>query len=138
MPRLSAWFVRASMLYLLAGFILGALMLAQDGVSYDPGILAVLPVHMEFLLVGWLVQLAMGMAFWIFPRWELARPSSRGHAGLIWASFWLLNAGLCLFVLELWFPIMLLIGRLAEVAAVIVYAFGTWRRVKPHGLAGAR
>jgi hypothetical protein len=133
MPRLTVWFIRASMLYLLAGFTLGALMLAQDGISYDPGIFAALPVHMEFLLVGWLVQLAMGVAFWIFPRFGWGRPRSRGNERLIWVSFWSLNAGLCLFILEPWLPVMLLVARLAEVAAVIVYAFGTWRRIKPHG-----
>ncbi len=121
------------MLYLLAGFTLGALMLAQDGVPFDPSILTTLPIHMEFLLVGWLVQLAMGVAFWIFPRFGLGLPRSRGNERLIWAAFWLLNAGLCVFALELWLPIAALIGRAAEAAAVIIYAIGTWRRVKPHG-----
>jgi hypothetical protein len=134
MPRLSVWFVRSSMLYLLVGFTLGALMLAQRGIPFLPSILLSLPIHMEFLLVGWLVQLAMGVVFWIFPRWELAGDRVRGNEALIWASFWLLNAGLCLFALELWLPWMLLVGRVLEVSAVILYALGTWRRVKPHGL----
>lgn len=133
MPRLAAWFVRTSMVYLLAGFTLGAWMLAQEGVPFGPPIVVVLPIHMEFLLVGWLVQLAMGVAFWIFPRFGLGLPRSRGNEALIWSSFWMLNAGLLLFAFELWFPVLLMIGRIAEVAAVIVYAFGTWRRVKPHG-----
>ncbi len=132
MPRLTVWFVRASLLYLLAGFTLGALMLAQDGISYDPAILAVLPVHIEFLLVGWLVQLAMGVAFWIFPRFGLGLPGSRGNETLIWAAFWLLNGGICLFAFELWFPAALFAGRLLEVAAVLLYAAGSWRRIKPH------
>ncbi len=133
MPRLSAWFIRASLIYLLAGFTLGALMLAQEGVSYDPGILAAVPVHFELLLAGWLVQFAMGVAFWIFPRFGLGLPHSRGNVFLIWASFWMLNAGICLAALQLWLPFALLIGRLLETSAVILYAIGTWRRVKPHG-----
>jgi hypothetical protein len=88
---------------------------------------------MEFLLVGWLVQLAMGVAFWIFPRFGLGLLHPRGNQALIWASFWLLNAGLGLFVLELWLPGMLLVGRIAEAGAVILYGFGTWRRIKPQG-----
>lgn len=136
MPRLSAWFIRASMLYLLAGFTLGALMLAQEGISYDPHILSALPVHFEFLLAGWLVQLAMGMAFWIFPRFGMGLPHSRGNLALMWSSFGLLNAGICLAALQLWLPLALLIGRVSEAAAVILYAAGTWRRVKPHGSQG--
>ncbi len=133
MPRLSAWFIRASLIYLLAGFTLGALMLAQEGVSYDPGILAAVPIHFELLLAGWLVQLAMGVAFWIVPRFGLGQPHSRGNVPLIWASFWMLNAGICLAALQLWMPFALLIGRLSETGAVILYAIGTWRRIKPHG-----
>lgn len=133
MPRLSVWFVRASMIYLLVGFTLGALMLAQDGISYYPAIMTVLPIHMEFLLVGWLVQLAMGVAFWIFPRFGLVPPHSRGNEKVIWASFLLLNAGILIVALELWINVAFLIGRVLEVGAVIIYAVGTWRRVKAHG-----
>ncbi len=133
MPRLSVWFVRASMIYLLAGFALGALMLAQDGISYYPAIMTVLPVHMEFLLVGWLVQLAMGVAFWVFPRFGLGQPQSRGNEKLIWASFLLLNAGVLIVALELWIVVAFMIGRILEVGAVIIYVFGLWRRIKPHG-----
>jgi len=133
MPRLSVWFVRASLIYLLAGFTLGALMLAQDGVSYYPAIVAVLPVHMEFLLVGWLVQLALGVAFWIFPRFGLGLPHSRGNEKLIWVSFVLLNAGVLIVALELWIAAALLVGRICEVLAVLVYVLGSWRRIKPHG-----
>ena len=138
MPRLSAWFIRASMAYLLAGFTLGALMLAQKGVSYYPAIITVLPIHMEFLLVGWLVQLAMGMAFWIFPRWGWASPRSRGNQEVIWLSFWLLNAGVWIAAMAPWFQRALLLGRVLQVAAVILYPAGSWRRVKQHGLEGSK
>ncbi len=135
MPRLSVWFIRASMVYLLMGFTLGALMLAQEGLPFYPPVMAALPVHVELLLVGWLVQFAMGVGFWIFPRFGLGLPYSHGNQALIWASFWLLNAGLWLFALELWFPVMQVVGRLAEAGAVMVYAFGMWRRIKPQGQA---
>ncbi len=138
MPRIATWFIRASMVYLLAGFTLGALMLAQEGISYDPAIGSVLPMHMEFLLVGWLVQLAMGVAFWIFPRFGWSLPHSRGSEALIWASFCLLNAGICLAASSIWIPASLLAGRLAEGMAVIVYAAASWQRIKPHGRAGVQ
>ena len=133
MPRLSVWFIRASLIYLLAGFALGALMLAQDGVSYFPLIMAALPIHMEFLLVGWLVQLAMGVAFWIFPRFGLGLPRSRGNERLIWISFVLVNLGILGAALGPWLSIALLPGRALEVSGVIIYVIGSWRRVKPHG-----
>ncbi|NOZ73444.1 MAG: hypothetical protein GXP38_16340 [Chloroflexi bacterium] len=67
MPRLSTWFVRASLIYLALGVTLGGLLLAEKGIPFYPALWIALPVHMEFLLIGWMVQLAMGMAYWILP-----------------------------------------------------------------------
>jgi hypothetical protein len=134
MPRLSIWFIRASLIYLFVGFLFGALILAEKGVSYYPSVWTLFPIHMEFLLIGWLIQLAMGVAFWIFPRFGMGLPHSRGNEKLIWISFVLVNVGILTVALQHWFPLGLLIGRLCEVGGVISYAFGLWRRVKPHGV----
>ncbi len=129
MPRLSVWFVRASLVYLLAGITLGALMLADKGIPFYPPIIAALPIHIEFLVAGWLIQLAFGVAFWILPRFGTGAP--RGNERLIWVAFVLLNLGVLTAALQLWLPPALLIGRTVEVAAVVLYIMGSWRRVKP-------
>jgi len=132
MPRLSVWFIRASLLYLLLGFLFGALLLAQKGISFYSPVWYLFPLHMEFLLVGWLVQMAMGVAFWIVPRFS--NGSSRGPVGLVWLSFALLNAGILIGTLLYWFPDVVLYGRIAEVVAGILFVIGSWRRIKPHGV----
>lgn len=132
MPRLSVWFVRASLIYLLLGFIFGALILAQKGIPYYPLIWNLFPIHVEFLLIGWFAQLVMGVAFWILPRFISGPP--RGNISLIWLSFVLVNLGILLSTLQLWLPTALLIGRAAEAGAGIVFAIGLWRRVKPYGV----
>jgi hypothetical protein len=128
---LSVRFIRASLIYLLVGFSLGALLLAQKGISYYPAIWGVFPIHIEFLLVGWLIQLAMGVGFWIFPRFGTGAP--RGNETLIVVSFWLLNAGLVLTILQLWISLALVLGRVLEVAGILVYIAGSWTRIKPAG-----
>ncbi len=132
MPRLSVWFVRASLIYFLLGFTFGALILAQKGISYSPSVWILFPIHMEFLLIGWFAQLAMGVAFWILPRFSSGPP--RGNVSLVWISFVLINLGILSSVLSLWFSAALLIGRAAEASAGILFAIGLWRRVKPHGV----
>lgn len=132
MPRLSVWFVRASLIYLFLGFTFGALILAQKGISYYPLVWNLFPIHMEFLLVGWFAQLAMGVAFWILPRYSSG--PARGNVNLIWISFALINLGLLFGLLRLWLPAAPLIGRAAEVGAGLLFAIGLWRRVKPHGV----
>ncbi|MFN3331216.1 MAG: hypothetical protein ACK47M_01730 [Caldilinea sp.] len=130
MPRLSVWFVRAALIYLTLGFTFGGLMLANKGVPIHPLIWRLLPSHIEFLLFGWTIQLAFGVAFWILPRWQ----TQRGNVRPAWAAFLLLNGGIWLVVAGSWFnwPAWTLVsGRLLETAAVAAFAWHAWPRVKP-------
>jgi hypothetical protein len=130
MPRLSAWFVRAALIYLTLGFTFGGLMLANKGIPLHPLLWRLLPAHVEFLLFGWTVQLAFGVAFWILPRWQ----TLRGDVRPAWVAFILLNLGIWLVVLTGWFnwaAWWLVVGRLLEAAAVAVFALHAWPRVKP-------
>ena len=132
MPRLSAWFVRASLIYLAVGFFFGALILVQKGIPFYAPVWNLFPLHMEFLLVGWLIQLAMGIAFWIIQRFSSGSP--RGPVGLVWLSFALFNTGILITILQFWFPVVLLIGRILEIIAGLLFVIGSWRRIKPHGV----
>jgi hypothetical protein len=132
MPRLSVWFIRLSLVYLAIGFSLGALMLANKGLAFAPWLWRLRLAHIEFLLAGWIAQLAMGMAFWILPRFQ----SSRGDVRPVWVALLLLNSGLLLASLggSLDLPAWtLMAGRLAEMAAVAAFAWHAWPRVKPIG-----
>jgi len=131
MPRLSSWFVRAALSYLAVGFTLGALLLAEKASSFYPMLWDILPVHIELLLVGWLVQLALGVAFWILPRFSKGPP--RGNEAVVWLSFVLLNLGIAFVVAGtlLAVPGLLLAGRVAETGGVLAFVWGSWRRVRP-------
>lgn len=134
MPRLSVYFVRASLIYLLLGFTLGGLLLANKGYLISPAIWMLLPLHVEFDLMGWLVQLAMGVAFWILPRFSKEPP--RGKEQLSWSAFVLLNVGILLVASEGIFVVnsLLLLGRILETLALVLFAVGNWRRIKAHGV----
>jgi len=131
MPRLSIWYVRVSLIYLFLGITLGALLLAEEGVPFSPTLESWLPVHIELLTVGWLVQLALGVAYWILPRFSSGPP--RGNQGLAWLSFFVLNTGLWLAALGFLSskPWLLPAGRLIEIVAVALFVWGAWRRVRP-------
>lgn len=134
MPRYSVWAIRASLLYLVYGFSIGALLLMNKGIPWFPFIWRLLPDHIETLLLGWIVQLAFGMAFWILPRFGSG--SRRGNVKAAWAAFILLNAGIWfvglgpLFqqpALAAWIPFL---GRLAECSAALAFALHAWPRIK--------
>lgn len=130
MPRLSIWMVRTALLHLLVGFTIGALMLANKGIPFYPPLWRLLPLHIELLLLGWTLQLAMGVAFWILPRFDTTRP----RAGFAWAAYLLLNLGIGLVAASLFWvtlPVLLFGGRLAEVGAAVAFALHAWPRIKP-------
>jgi cbb3-type cytochrome oxidase subunit 1 len=134
MPRLSVLFIRLALLYLLAGFTIGALMLANKGLPISPFLWLLLPAHIEFLLFGWTVQLAFGVAFWILPR---RVGGSRGRVQLAWLALVLLNLGIWLAVLSV-LPsfgqaladTMYLAGKLLQGLAAVAFAAQAWERVR--------
>jgi hypothetical protein len=131
MPPLSAWTIRIALLYLLGGFSTGSLILAQKGVSYYPAVWLLLPAHIEFLVIGWTVNLIFGVAYWILPRFP---GGSRGSFLLPFASILLLNLGILLSSFALtwrgseW---ILLAGRAFQALAVALFAVSAWKRVRP-------
>lgn len=129
MPRLSCWFIRAALIYLTLGFTFGALLLWHKGIPLHPMLWRLLPIHIEFLLLGWTMQLAFGIAFWILPRFH----SERGNVALAWLTFGLFNAGVWLVGIGSLFDTggwLLLLGRTSETAAVIAFVWHAWPRVK--------
>ena len=132
MPRLSVWFIRASLIYLLGGFILGALLLANNGIEFMMPTWALLPAHVEFLLTGWLMQLALGTAYWILPRHT--RGLARGPAELGWLSFGLFNLGVLLAASSGLLPgAFQITGRVLEVLAAGLLLVLIWPRIKAYG-----
>lgn len=135
MPLLSRWMVKAALIYLALGFTLGGLLLANKGIPIHPMLWLLLPAHQEFLLSGWMFQLALGVAFWILPRF--ATEPKRGNTRLAWAGWILLNAGIWVISLSpitpgwSWMP---LLGRVLQVSGGGAFAWHFWPRVKPAGV----
>ncbi len=134
MIRLSVWPVRTALLYLGAGVLIGALMLFEKGAPIDPAMLRMLPMHIEFVLFGWMLQLVMGIAFWILPRFS--QEPRYGHQRLGWIAYLLLNVGVLSAGVGQWLnapPIIPWAGRVAELLAVAFFVRYVWPRVKPTG-----
>lgn len=126
MPRLTRYFLRFSLLYMLFGFTLGSLLLAQKGFSFAPWLWSLLPFHVESLLIGWMTQFAMGIAFWILPR--LGKDKPRREEAFSWIAFFCLNLGIWL----IWLPSSgLLLAHSMEGLAVLLFIWGNWHRLYP-------
>jgi hypothetical protein len=115
------WFIRAALAYLMVGFGIGGLLLVDKASAWP-----LRPAHIECLLMGWTVQLVLGVALWIFPRFRLGS-LPHGPLVLAWWSFALLNAGVWAVALG----VAPAVGRALEAAAVVLCVANLWKRVRP-------
>ena len=129
MPRLTRWFLSCAMIYLVTGAAAGAALMLGRATGDSPPPSWLLPLHIEFMLTGWAVQLAMGIAYWILPRHKVE--PSRGNPVLSWCAFAIFNVGVLLSAsaggAPFW-PVATL-GHGAEAAGVLTFAAATWRRL---------
>src|SRR5690554_4069604 len=136
MPAQSVWLVRFALLYFLSGATIGGALQAQKALSVSglvamslPEILSLRSVHIEFLLVGFMLHLAFGVALWILPK-----PPRPGPRVFVWIAAAMLNAGIWLVSIS---PAMgdasgtlEILGRLAEIGAVALFAVQVLPRVR--------
>ncbi len=130
MPKLSVWYVRASLFYLGLASTFGALLLSHKGIPWAPWTWKLLVSHMDVALFGWVTLLAMGVAYWILPRFGVRR----GREAWARAALLSMNGGLLLLIVAPWVPstpVLVLVGRLFEVLAVFAFVVHAWPRVKP-------
>ena len=136
MPALSRWCVRCALAYLVAGMAMGSWMLIEQARSgHGPG--PPWPVlHAHLLLVGFLLLLIFGVAFWMFPKVAGQRPGRE----VGWVAFALLNAGVLLRLLAepladhgrgapVW-AVLLGIAAVLPALAAAAFALAVWPRVR--------
>lgn len=128
MARVSIWYVRAALLHFVAGVTAGVWQLAATA-DLVPGSASLLrPVHIEVVLLGWLVQLAVGVATWILPFSGGVSEDRR-----FWAAWVGLNGGILLVVAGAWTDTALLhlLGRGGEGSAGLLLLWALWARLRP-------
>lgn len=130
MPAPSRWLIRSAYTCLFVGMIIGAVMLVHKAYPMHPAIWSLLPVHIELLVIGWVVQFTMGTAYWILPRY--LKDSSRGNTRLARLMVLSLNLGIVVVIADRLMISTLplaIIGRIFEVAAVLLFIGLHWQRI---------
>jgi hypothetical protein len=131
MPLQSVWMIRLSYISLAVVAVSGAVLLINKGSGLHPAIWALLPVHYELAIWGWLVQFVMGTAYWIFPRYLEGEP--RGPEKPMWMVVILLNTGLLVLltgaITGKEFRVMSMIGRILIAGSLLLFALLIRKRV---------
>jgi hypothetical protein len=127
MARISVWFVRSALVHFAVGATAGAWGLAaKSGLRLSLG-LPIRPFHVEVMLIGWVCQLAVGVALWILP---FSRSVSQDRR--FWVAWGLLNGGIVAVVCGKWGMIssVHVLGRIAELGAGGLLVWGLWPRLR--------
>jgi hypothetical protein len=133
MPKLTRWFLKSALLYLILALCSGVLLALAD----KSPLAGLFPVYIHTLAFGWLTQLIFGVAFWMFPKYSSTRP--RGFEWLGWATFVLLNLGLILRILfeplqskapSSLYGWMLVLSALLQWLSGVAFVANTWARVR--------
>ena len=137
MPTQPRFFIRTALVYLLAAFVVGGVILANQGLAINSRVGALQPVFYHLLMVGWVTQLICGVALWMFP--PLSREQPRGDERLGWCTYVALNAGLALRAVgeplyawwsAPWLGWTLALSAALQVLGIWAFVLAIWPRVK--------
>ncbi len=130
MPTITRYFIKAAMLYFVGGLLTGFLISARTVLNLPAVLTAMSPTYLHMLVMGWITQLIIGIAYWMFPKFS--KESPRGDENIGWIIWWLLNVGLLLRVIgePLHIGWMLPISALMQLFAVWLFIIVIWPRVK--------
>lgn len=137
MPTLARYFIKAGMIYFVTGLLLAAIVTAQPIFDLPANIALLRPTYLHLLTVGWITQLIVGVAYWMFPKYTKENP--RGNERLGWAIFLLLNMGIILrsigeplvaFYPTLGAGWLLAISGVVQLLGGWGFILNTWPRVK--------
>jgi hypothetical protein len=129
----SSWAIRLALVHLFAAFLTGGWLLAARGLPSLPHPDWLLAVHLELALLGWTLQLAMGVGYYILPKFKDGPP--RGPVAPAVAAVVAFNLGVAAIVLAAvtGSASLQLAGRIGELAAAGLFATNAWPRVKAFG-----
>lgn len=135
MPTLTRYFIKTGLLHFIIALLMGFAVTLQPLIALP--VSALRPVYLHLLMVGWLTQLIIGVAYWMFPKQSKENPRGSLHLG--WGVYLMLNGGLLLRVLGE--PLLTLkpewnVGWTLAVSAVLQLLAGygfialIWQRVR--------
>lgn len=130
-------YVKTSLVFLLAGLLLGGYIVVAEFLAgtYPPRILVT--AHAHLLLVGFMLMMVMGVATWMFPR--PARDDTRYRPALAEAVYWVLTVTTAVrAVAEIGLGVtaspalrpLVAAGGVGQVAGALLFVLNIWWRVR--------
>jgi hypothetical protein len=137
MPIIARTFLKTSLIFFVVALLAGVTVMARPLLELPRFVNGLAPVYFHLFMVGWVTQLIVGVAHWMFPKFSRTQP--RGHDALAWMTYGFLNAGLLLRVIAepahavsaaVGWGWLLAFSALFQWIAGICFVLNTWPRVK--------
>jgi hypothetical protein len=137
MPPITRIFIKTGLLYFVIALLTSLFVAGYIPLGLPIWVAGLTPVYFHLFMVGWVTQLIIGVAYWMFPKFTKAQP--RGSEALAWSVYGLLNSGLVLRIIgepfqsiqprPLWGWLLVLSAGLQWLGGVL-FVVNTWPRVK--------
>jgi hypothetical protein len=129
---------RISLSYLLLGFILGALLMISEGIGANWGY-AWRNAHAHILFVGWFVQFALGIAYWLLPRRKTPERPLGYNELPAFIACGMINTGIIMRVIVeplylsgnikgTWVTVAMIVSGILQVGAALTWVSQLWGR----------
>ena len=137
MPILTRLFIKTALTYFVLALAVGLLLALRPLFPLPAWVSGLTPVYFHLFMVGWITELIIGVAYWMFPKFS--RESPRGWDALAWTVYGLLNFGLLARIIAEpaqavgsgpWTGWLLAASALAQWLAGLLFVVNTWPRVK--------
>jgi heme/copper-type cytochrome/quinol oxidase subunit 1 len=133
-------FIKTAIGFLALGLGIGLWLLVRREMSGQHPSAYETSAHTHALLVGFVLEMILGVALWLFPRPD--RADTRYRPALVGLAYWALTLGtLARVVAELLRPHSafvalrwaIIAGGVAQVTAVLLFFYTMWSRIRPLG-----
>ena len=134
------YFIKTSLAFLVLGILAGLYMSFAKYVFQTGYTQELISAHTHVILVGSVMMMIMGVALWFFPRAE--KDDKKYNPDLISVTYWLLAISTALrFILQIvasfyfisWVNIAIVIFSSLQVAAMILFFYSMWGRIRAVG-----
>lgn len=136
--RLTILMVKTSLVWMVSGFVIGALMLS-DRVVPGAWRFWMQPTHGHMLFVGWFVQFVIGIAYWLLPRKRTPELPIGYNETPALVGVAVLNAGLLLRVVgepmdrirgeDEVAMALLVLSSVLQLGAILIFVWQMWPRI---------
>ncbi len=139
MFTLARSYVKAAILFLFMGLVLGGYMSYRINISGAAVPQSIITAHTHLILVGFVMMLIMGIALWLFPR-----PREKVFYSPLLAEITLYLMVISIlarsageiadgFVQSPWTAGAIVTGSFGEIAGIVLFFINIWNRIKPIG-----